>query len=99
MLEFSIDASVPVRMLNVDSVVSPRVNKFVFIGKDLNKDELREEFQSCIVGTDGYKELRAALEEEWANEDDDTQEGDEDDEYVPYVQSFEKYCGGEMIEA
>ena len=35
----------------------------MFIGKGLNKAELREEFESCIVGTEGYKELRAALEE------------------------------------
>ena len=26
-----------------------RINKFVFIGKELNEDEMRESFMKCIV--------------------------------------------------
>ena len=60
----------------------------MFIGKGLNKAELREEFESCIVGTEGYKELRAALEEMWADEeggDDGSQEDEDDGEYIQCV--------------
>jgi len=62
----------------------PRINKFVFIGKDIDKALLKDEFQCCIFGTERHAKLREALEAQWEQEDEEgTQDDEEDGDYVP----------------
>ena len=47
-----------------------RVNKIIFIGRKLDRDQLRKEVEGWIVGTERQKVFRSALEDLWAEEDD-----------------------------
>ncbi len=42
-----------------------RVNKLIFIGEKLDREELNKSFQSCLVGTPEHKEAKEEMEKIW----------------------------------
>ena len=61
-----------------------RVSKIIFIGRNLDRAELKQEVEGWVVGTDRQRLFRDALEEMWAEEDED---------YIEAVQAYAPQIG------
>ena len=64
-----------------------RVNKIIFIGRKLNREQLKKEVEGWVVGTERQQVFRSALEDLWAEEDDTFTQMWE--AYAPQTQTIE----------
>jgi len=64
-----------------------RVSKIIFIGRNLDRAALKQEVEGWVVGTDRQRVFRSALEDLWAEEDEDYIEAVQ--AYAPQISAIE----------